>query len=491
METEQSCCERDNQSKEIRMTGSTPGSLQQLMDSVPDLVDYFYNECASPHFSRAGVGKTGMLIPPAFTNWRDEQQAWADGTALFHQSHHMPELFLEGPDALRLLESLGVNSMGNFTTDRAKQYVVCAPNGRVIGDCIAYRIGEENYELVSGMPLQNWVHFNAETGDYDVTVTRDNHSTANPTGRRTNFRFQLDGPNAGETFASALDGPAPEIGFFRTARVSIAGVEVLVLRHGMAGHQGVELSGPYDKEDVVRDALLKAGQPYGIVPVGTQAYFSTPMSNSWMAYPVPGIFDDESLRPYREWLPGDTWEAHTQLGGSFRSDDITDYYATPYDLGYGRIVKFDHDFVGREALEAIRPEDQRQKVVLVWDREDVMRILGSQFGPGPRHKSLEFPVSYYAWNQFDQVVGEGGEPAGVSCHAGYINPDGAMLSLAMLDQAHAEPGTMVSVTWGEPGGGSRKPQVEQHEQTTVRATVAKAPYNAEVQRTLRAALSTA
>lgn len=43
------------------------------MDSVPDLVDYFYNDCAAPHFSRAGVSKTGMLIPPAFTNWRDEQ----------------------------------------------------------------------------------------------------------------------------------------------------------------------------------------------------------------------------------------------------------------------------------------------------------------------------------------------------------------------------------------------------------------------------------
>lgn len=471
------------------MTTQNQQSLQSLIDGLPDLVDHFYNDCASPHFSRAGVGKTGMLIPPAFTNWRDEQQAWADTAALFHQSHHMPELFLEGPDAVRLLERVGINTLGNFTEDRAKQFVACAPSGHVIGDCIAYRIGEQRYELVSGMPLLNWLHFQAETGDYDVTVTRDNHSTANPTGRRTNFRFQLDGPNAGAVFDVAVDGGAPEIGFFRTTRVTIAGVEVLVLRHGMAGHQGVELSGPFESENVVRDRILEVGTPHGIVPVGTQAYFSTPMSNSWMAYPVPAIFTGDELKAYREWLPADTWEANTQLGGSFYSSDITDYYATPHDLGYGHIVKFDHNFIGREALEAMRPEDHRKKMVLVWNREDVAKVLNSQFGPGPRYKSLEFPVAYYAWNQFDIVTAADGSRAGVSCHAGYINPDGEMLSLAMLDQTYAEPGAEVEITWGEPNGGSRKPQVERHEQTQIRATVATAPYSAEVQRTLRAALA--
>jgi vanillate/3-O-methylgallate O-demethylase len=471
------------------MAGSTTGSLQQLIDGLPDLVDYFYNDCASPHFSRAPISRTSALIPPAFTNWRDEQRAWSESAALFHQSHHMPELFVEGPDALKLLERLGVNTFSNFTTDRAKQFVACTPAGHVIGDCIAYRIGEETYELVSGMPVLNWVHFHAETGGYDVKITRDNHSTANPTGRRVNFRFQLDGPNAGKVLANALDEAVRPIKFFRTARVRIRDVEVLVLRHGMAGHQGVELSGPFDQESVVRDAVLEAGEPHGIVPVGTQAYFSTPMSSAWMPYPVPGIFTGDELRAYREWLPADTWEAHTELGGSFYSSDITDYYVTPYDLGYGRVVKFDHDFIGRDALEAIRPEDRRQKMTLVWNREDVLHILGSQFGDGPRYKSLEFPVAYYAWNHFDTVTGPNGAVAGVSCHAGYTNPEGEVLSLAMLDQAHAVPGTEVVITWGEPNGGSRKPQVELHEQTQVRATVAMAPYSADVQRTQRAALT--
>jgi len=50
----------------------------------------------------APVGAYPFPIRAEFTNWRDEQRSWAETAALLHQSHHMPELFLDGPDALRL-----------------------------------------------------------------------------------------------------------------------------------------------------------------------------------------------------------------------------------------------------------------------------------------------------------------------------------------------------------------------------------------------------
>jgi vanillate/3-O-methylgallate O-demethylase len=468
----------------------TGESLQHFMDEVPNIVDYFYNDTIAPHFSRATTAATAAYIPPAFTNWRDEQRAWRETAVLFQQSHHMPELFLKGPDAFRLLERLGVNSFANFTVDRAKQFVACTPRGHVIGDCIAYRLGVHSFELVSGMPVLNWVHYHAETGGYDVSVERDNHTTANPSGRRVNYRFQLDGPNAGKIFSNAVDTEPPEIPFFRTARVKIRGHDVLVLRHGMAGHQGVELSGPYDDHDVIRTALLEAGEEYGLVPAGMQAYFSTPMVSAWMAYPLPGIYTSDDMRSYRQWLPSTGWEANTQLGGSFYSSNIEDYYVTPYDLGYGHIVKFDHDFIGREALEKVAPETRRTRMTLVWNREDVLRVLGSQFGEGPRYKSLEFPVSYYGFHHFDEVRDLAGRMVGLSCHCGYSNNEGEVLSLAMLDQAHAEPGTEVVLTWGEANGGSRKPHVELHEQTQIRAKVAPAPFADSVQRMKRGSIGT-
>lgn len=464
-----------------------PASLQDLVDRVPNLVDYFYNETVAPHY-RARTGLTAAFIPPEFTNWRDEQRAWRETAILFDQSHHMPELLLKGPDALRLLEKLGINSFANFTPDRAKQFIACTPRGHVIGDCVAYCLEPNSFELISGMAVLNWVAYHAEKGGYDVTIERDDPTPYNPRGRRIFYRFQLEGPNAGKIFNDAVDGDAPEIAFFRTARVRIKGHEVLVLRHGMAGHMGAELSGPYEEMEAVRAALLEAGRPHGLVQGGTKTYFSTIFEFGWMPYPLPGIYTGEDLRDYREWLSGDGWEANAQLGGSFVSEDIEDYYVTPWHLGYGHILKFDHDFIGREALERMSKAPRHSRVTLVWNRDDVLRVFASQFGVGPRYKALDFPVAYFGWPQFDEVRGPDGRLAGFSCHCGYSGNEGEMLSLAMLDERHAKPGMQVELIWGEPGGGSRKPHVERHEQIAIRATVASVPYAQSVQKMKRVAI---
>lgn len=180
-------------------------SLQDLVDEKTNLVEYFYNDTLAPHY-RARTGLTAAFIPPEFTNWRDEQRAWRGTAILFDQTHHMPELMLKGPDAFRLLEKLGINSLSNFTIDRAKQFVACTPRGHVIGDCVVYRLAEDTFELISGMPVLNWVQFNAEQGGYDVTIERDDPTPYNPTGRRWFYRFQLEGPNAGLIFNAAVEG---------------------------------------------------------------------------------------------------------------------------------------------------------------------------------------------------------------------------------------------------------------------------------------------
>ena len=62
-----------------------------------------------------------------FSNWRDEQVAWRETAALFDQSHHMTDLYVEGPDVDRLFSHLGVNTFENFAVDKAKQFVACNP----------------------------------------------------------------------------------------------------------------------------------------------------------------------------------------------------------------------------------------------------------------------------------------------------------------------------------------------------------------------------
>ncbi|HEY5430334.1 MAG TPA: hypothetical protein VIK04_14560 [Solirubrobacteraceae bacterium] len=57
-----------------------------------------------------------------------------------------------------------------------------------------------------------------------------------------------------------------------------------------------------------------------------------------------------------------------------------------------------------------------------------------------------------------------------------------MLTLAVLDAEHAEPGTEVPFVWGEAGGGSAKPTVEPHVRTQIRAVVSRVPYVEAVRR---------
>jgi glycine cleavage system aminomethyltransferase T len=79
------------------------------------------------------------------------------------------------------------------------------------------------------------------------------------------------------------------------------------------------------------------------------------------------------MKPYREWLKANAYETVSPLGGSFHSDRIEDYYFTPFELDYGRIIGFDHEFVGREALEKMAADGtagRRKKVTFVWNGDD-------------------------------------------------------------------------------------------------------------------------
>jgi vanillate/3-O-methylgallate O-demethylase len=419
------------------------------------------------------------VVRPEFTNWRDEQRAWKETCALFDQSHHMTDLYLEGPDALKLLSALGVNSYKNFKVNQAKQFVACNHDGYVIGDAILFYLDENRFNLVGRPPAHNWVQYNLETGGYKATAERDERSAANQ-GRRKTFRYQIQGPHALRVMEKTTGKPAPDIRFFHMDVFTIAGRSVRALRHGMVGQPGWELFGPWEDGDAVRDAIVNAGQEYGIRQVGSRAYPTTCLESGWVPSPLPAIYVGGQMKGYRQWLSTKSYEATASLGGSFYSDDITEYYLTPFELGYGPFVKFDHEFVGRAALEKMVDNQRRKKVTLVWNGDDIARAFGSLFHGGDIDKYIDLPLANYSTLPFDKVLKDG-QTIGLSTYTGYTYNERAMLSLAIVDVKHSEPGAEVTLVWGEEKRGSSKPTVERHKQVEIRATVASVPY-AEVAR---------
>jgi vanillate/3-O-methylgallate O-demethylase len=271
-----------------------------------------------------------------------------------------------------------------------------------------------------------------------------------------------------------------QVRFFRMGSMNVAGEKVHTLRHGMAGAPGLEIWGPYESYDRIRDAILEAGQEFGLEPCGARAYSCNTLESGWIPSPLPAIYTAPELRPYREWLGADSYEATNAIAGSFVSSNIADYYTNPWDLGYGGFVKFDHDFIGRDALEAIDPATQRRKVTLEWNAEDLGKVLASPLGPAPGYQFFDLPNANYGSSNFDSVVDASGKVVGLSMFTGYSANERAGLSLATVDP-DVPVGAEVSVIWGEPDGGSKKTTVQPHEQVAVRAIVSPAPYSKVVQ----------
>ena len=418
------------------------------------------------------------VVPTEYSNWRDEQRAWRESAVLFDQSHHMANVYVEGPEALKMFSHLATNSFANFPVDRAKQFAPCTYDGYVIGDGILFHLASNRLVFVGRAPTASWIQFHAETGGYNVKLEKDDRSPSNPKGKavvRSCYRFQIQGPNAPQVLEKLNGGPLPEIKFFYMDAIRIAGRKVRALRHGMAGAPGLEIWGPYEEREEIRAAIVAAGKDFGLCEVGARAYATNTLESGWIPSPLPAVYTGEKMKAYRRWLPAASYEGTGSLGGSFESNNIEDYYMTPYALGYGPFVKFDHDFIGREALEKMAGKPQRKKMTFAWNSEDVLKVFASMFEPGDVYKYIDLPLSNYTSASYDKIV-SGGKTVGFSMFSGYSYNERSMLSLGVVDP-DVEIGSEVKVVWGESGGGSKKTTVERHKQLEIRAIVSQVPYS--------------
>jgi vanillate/3-O-methylgallate O-demethylase len=463
-------------------TETKPKSLQALMDSVPNVVDYLYRNPPKTSGNVFSVMMPHEVVRPEYTTWRDEQRSWRETVALHDQSYHMQSLYVRGRDALRLFERLAVNTFKAFAPGAAKQFLACSPEGYVIGDGILYYLDAESLLLVGNPSTTDWAQFNAERGGFDVSVELDPMWVVNRARRRTAYRYQVEGPNALKLLEKLHGGPLPEIKFFRSGPLDIAGCRVRAMRHSMGGVPGLELSGPWEDREKVKSALVETGRGFGLRRIGSLAYFSTVIETGWWAVPFSAIYTSPELRAYREWLSPGNAAMRMSLGGSFYSPNAEDYYVTPWDIGLGHLIRFDHDFIGRAALEGMAGRPHRRKVTLVWNAEDVLDVFRRLLDGRQTAMHIDLPLSATSRLHYDRVLDADGKTVGMAHYPGYTVNEGAMMSLGSVEEDCSKPGTGLVLVWGEDDGGAKSaPWIEPHEQVKIRATVAPSPISRAAQ----------
>ncbi len=276
------------------------------------------------------------------------------------------------------------------------------------------------------------MQYHAETGDYNVTVERDERTAVNPTGRRKVYRYQVQGPTAMQVLEKATGGALPEIKFFNMGELKIAGHRVRALHHGMSGAPGLELFGPWEEGDEVKAAIVEAGEEFGLRQVGARVYATNTLESGWIPCPLPAVFTGDEMKSYREWLPANGYEATGSLGGSYylrRHRGLLPHAARPR---LRRLRQLDHDFIGRDALEAMDEPAAAQGHARVERRGRRERDRHAVPEGRPAAKYIDFPLSNYSTWPNDRLMA-GDHAVGVSTFSGYSYNERSFLSLGVVD----------------------------------------------------------
>ena len=439
-----------------------PQSLNDKLTNYPNALDMLKN---------APVGFYQFPVPDEHSNWRIEQNAWQNTAVLFEQSYHMTDIYITGPDKIRFLSDISINNYTDFSVMKAAQIVVVSDSGHIVGDAVVFHLQSGELQVVGKPSCGNYIEYMAETGQHDISLRKDIRVLEGD-GRREMYRFQIQGPNAFNVLEVVNGAPMPDLRFFEMCEISIAGCKVTGLRHGMASAPGLEFWGPYSEREKVLDAVMKAGEAYGLKRGGGRAYSTAGPQSGWVGAVLPAVFSGKDMIGYRDWLSAQSYEATLSVGGSWDSDKIEDYYLDPWDAGYHRLIHWNHDFKGKEALLAKRDQPHRKKVWLQWNPEDVLKVQGSMLRDGPTYKYLEMPAAHYATCPYDKVLIDG-KQVGMSIYGAYTMAVGGWFSIGIINETNVDFGKEVELVWGEPNGGTQKPTIEPHEQTTIRAKITK------------------
>ena len=399
-----------------------------------------------------------------YTDWIDESMSWKE-TCYIGDWSPLLKFNVEGPDAQKFFSSIAVNSFASFDIGQAKHMVMCNKEGKVMGEGILMKRADDAFLFTSG-PGVIWARYLFWKGNFNATATLIG-----------SFIFQVQGPNSLYVLEEATRESLRDIDFMRFRKSKIKGIEITILRQGMSGDIGYELYGASENGVAIYNAILEAGEKFGIRRLGGRTKMVNHVEACYptviVDYMPPFNADQEFMKYMDAYVPEvrGRWQ-FKRNGGSFEFDDPNELTRNPVELGWKRNIKFDHEFLGRESLEEVVRNPKRGMVTLVWNSDDVLKVYASMFKKGQPYQYMEIPRNPLGGNMIVDKVMKGGRMVGLTtsrCYSYYFRE---MLSLCSLDVDLCQSGTEIMVVWGNPG----KPQ------KNIRATVAPAPYKEDKRR---------
>ncbi len=276
------------------------------------------------------VDFAGYDMPVQYTSIKEEHAAVRNNMGLFDVSH-MGEFRVEGPEALRFLQSVTTNDLSTIVIGQA-QYS-CIPNdaGGIVDDLIIYRLAEAAYLLVVNASNiekdYNWI---AARNQYDATLTNVSDQYG---------LLALQGPNALAFIDGLSDLDLSGLAYYHFRVGDLFGLsDIIISATGYTGSGGVELYIPSDSLVGVWNHLLEEGKAHGLSPVGLGARDTLRLE---MGYCLYGNDIDDTTSPIDAGL---SWITKLSKTENFPSKDL---FITQKEAGVKR------------RLCAIQVEDRR------------------------------------------------------------------------------------------------------------------------------------
>ena len=247
----------------------------------------------------------GWDMPVEYSGIADEHMAVRTRAGLFDVSH-MGEIEIAGRDALAAVQLITTNDASKLADGQAQYSALTTPDGTFVDDVLTYRLSAEHFMLVVNasniIKDFKWIASHVTAAGDAVAVN-------------TSSRYALiaiQGPAALDVLQTLTGVPLAGIKYYWFTTGEVANVAGTISRTGYTGEDGFEVFVPPASAERVWDAILRAGQPAGVVPAGLGARDTLRLEAAMRLY---GNDMDETttvLEADLGWIVG--WKKETFIG---------------------------------------------------------------------------------------------------------------------------------------------------------------------------------